>query len=116
MSEGNSVERGMLRALGAEVVLVPQAPGGKSGFVSVVDLELVELKAKELTEKLHAYRPDQFTNPDGPRTHEETTGEEIWIQMEGGIDVFVSYVGSGEGNFYRHVKSPQKTQKMSKVS
>ncbi len=96
MSEGNSVERRrMLRALGAEVVLVPQAPGGKSGFVSGEDLELVELKAKELTEKLHAYRPNQFTNPDGPRTHEETTGEEIWTQMEGRIDAFVAYVGSG---------------------
>lgn len=96
MSEGNSVERRkMLSAFGAEVVLVPQAPGGRPGFVSGEDLELVELKAKELTEKLHAYRPNQFTNPDGPKTHEETTGEEIWYQMDGEIDAFVGYVGSG---------------------
>lgn len=96
MSEGNSVERRrMLKALGAELVLVPQVPGGKPGFVSGEDLELVEERAKELTEKLNAYRPDQFINPDGPKAHEETTGEEIWTQMNGKIDAFVAYVGSG---------------------
>ncbi len=96
MSEGNSVERRrMLTALGAELVLVPQAPGGKPGFVSGEDLELVEEKAKELTKELQAYRPNQFINTDGPKAHEETTGEEIWDQMGGRIDAFVAYVGSG---------------------
>lgn len=96
MSEGNSVERRrMLRSLGAEVVLVPQAPGGKPGFVSGEDLELVEIKTKELIEKLSAYRPDQFNNPDNAKAHEFTTGEEIWKQTGGKIDAFVAYVGSG---------------------
>ncbi len=99
MSEGNSVERSrMLSALGAEVVLVPQAPGGKPGFVSGEDLDLVEIKTKELAKKLNAYRPDQFNNPDGAKAHEETTGQEIWSQTEGKIDAFVAYVGSG-GSF-----------------
>jgi len=56
MSEGNSVERRrMLRALGAEVVLVPQAPGGVPGEVSGEDLALVEQRAAELTEELRAF-------------------------------------------------------------
>ncbi|OWP56275.1 MAG: cysteine synthase [Thermoplasmatales archaeon B_DKE] len=96
MSEGNSTERRrMLTALGAEVVLVPQAPGGKPGLVSGEDLELVEVKTKELIKKLKAYRPDQFHNPDCAKAHEETTGQEIWFQSEGNVDAFVSYVGSG---------------------
>ncbi len=96
MSEGNSVERRrMLSALGADVVLVPQAPGGKPGFVSGEDLDLVEVKTRELAIKLNAYRPDQFNNPDGAKAHEETTGEEIWSQTGGKIDAFVTYVGSG---------------------
>ena len=96
MSEGNSVERRrMLSALGAEVILVPQAPGGKPGFVSGEDLDLVEVQTKELARKLNAYRPDQFNNPDGAKAHEETTGQEIWSQMGGSIDAFVTYAGSG---------------------
>ena len=96
MSEGNSVERRrMLKALGAEVVLVPQASGGKPGYVSGEDLDLVEVKTKELISDLSAYRPDQFNNPDNARAHELTTGEEIWEQSGGRIDAFVSYVGSG---------------------
>lgn len=96
MSEGNSVERRrMLKSLGAEVVLVPQAPGGKPGFVSGEDLDLVEVKTKELIGELSAYRPDQFNNPDNARAHEFTTGEEIWEQTGGRIDAFVAYVGSG---------------------
>lgn len=96
MSEGNSVERRrMLKSLGAEVVLVPQAPGGKPGFVSGEDLDLVEVKTKELIDELSAYRPDQFNNPDNARAHEFTTGEEIWAQAGGRIDAFVTYVGSG---------------------
>jgi cysteine synthase A len=96
MSEGNSRERSkMLQALGAEVVLVPQAPGGRPGFVSGEDLALVEERTKELSKELGAYRPDQFNNPDNARAHELTTGEEIWEQTGGRLDAFVSYVGSG---------------------
>lgn len=96
MSEGNSIERRkMLEAFGAEVHLVPQAEGGQPGYVSGRDLNLVEIRVQELTDSLSAYRPDQFNNPDNPLAHELTTGEEIWKQMNGKIDAFVSYVGSG---------------------
>lgn len=96
MSEGNSIERrSMLKAFGAEIHLVPQAPGGKQGYVSGEDLHLVEIRTRELARASGRYRPDQFNNPGNPRTHELTTGEELWNQMDGKIDAFVSYVGSG---------------------
>lgn len=96
MSEGNSIERrSMLKAFGAEIELVPQAPGGKQGYVSGEDLRLVELRTRELANASGLYRPDQFNNPANPRAHELTTGEEIWNQLGGEIDAFVSYVGSG---------------------
>lgn len=96
MSEGNSIERRyLLKAFGAEIHLVPQAPGGKQGYVSGEDLQLVETRTKELARAADRYRPDQFNNPGNPRTHELTTGEEIWNQLDGKIDAFVSYVGSG---------------------
>lgn len=96
MSEGNSPERRrMLRALGAEVVLVPQAPGGVRGQVSGVDLALVEERACELTESLGAFRADQFNNPDNALAHELTTGPEIWEDAGGRVDAFCAIVGTG---------------------
>lgn len=96
MSEGNSIERRyLLKAFGAEIHLVAQAPGGKQGYVSGEDLHLVEMRTREFAQAPDRYRPDQFNNPGNPRTHELTTGEEIWDQMDGKIDAFVSYVGSG---------------------
>jgi cysteine synthase len=95
MSEGNSVERRrMLRALGAEVVLVPQAGGPRPGRVSGEDLALVEQRAGELTAALDAFRPDQFANPENPRVHQLTTGPEIWAQAGGRVDVWVAAVGT----------------------
>ncbi|HLG51212.1 MAG TPA: cysteine synthase family protein [Chloroflexota bacterium] len=95
MSEGNSVERRrMLRALGAEVELVPQAPGGQPGQVSKEDLELVERRTRELQEQLGAFRADQFNNPSNVEAHELTTGPEIWEQTGGQVQVFVALVGT----------------------
>lgn len=108
MSEGNSIERrSMLKAFGAEIELVPQAPGGKPGYVSGEDLRLVEIRTQELASSSGMYRPDQFNNPDNPRTHELTTGEEIWSQLDGRIDAFVSYIGSG-GTFTGVARSLKK--------
>ena len=95
MSRGNSPERWrILRALGAKVVLVPQAQGGKSGQVSKEDLELVETRTQQLVARLGAFRPDQFKNPDNSLAHEEGTGEEIWRQLGAKIDRFVALVGT----------------------
>ncbi|KAL3925566.1 MAG: hypothetical protein SGILL_000317 [Bacillariaceae sp.] len=61
MSKGNSVERArMMKALGAQVVLVDQAPGGTPGQVSGEDLQLVSQKTRELVKSLSACRINQF--------------------------------------------------------
>jgi cysteine synthase A len=96
MSEGNSVERRrMLRALGAEVVLVAQSGGPRPGQVSREDLALVEERTQQLTHELAAFRPDQFGNPANVAAHDEGTGAEIWAQTRGRVDVWVAAVGTG---------------------
>lgn len=96
MSAGNSVERArMMRALGAEVVLVPQAPGGVPGQVSGADLAMVDAEARRLTVARGAFRADQFAHPGNPAAHETGTGPEIWAQSAGGVTAFVDFAGSG---------------------
>jgi len=96
MSEGNSQERArMMRALGAEVVLVPQCGGSVRGQVSGRDLEQVEMRTEELTRERGAFRADQFRLDSSYRAHLLHTAEEFWIQSEGSIDCFVDFVGSG---------------------
>ncbi len=96
MSEGNSEERArMMRALGAEVVLVPQAEGGQPGQVSGEDLALVESAAQRITEERGAYRADQFERAGNPLAHETGTGPEIWEQSGGEVSVFCDFIGSG---------------------
>lgn len=96
MSEGNSPERRqLLRAYGAEIALVRQAPGGIPGKVSGDDLALVEERTVALVRELGAWRPDQFNNPSNPRAHELGTGPEIWQQAGGRLNAFVAIVGTG---------------------
>jgi len=96
MSEGNTLERRrMLEAVGAEVVLVPQAGRPRPGQVSGADLEKVEQKTRELVKRLKAFRPDQFLNPDNVAAHEHGTGREIWEQTKGRVDAFCALVGTG---------------------
>jgi cysteine synthase A len=96
MSEGNSPERArMMRALGAEVVLVPQAPGARAGEVSGADLALVEEAAQALTQQRNAFRADQFQRRANTLAHETGTAPEIWDQSEGAVTAFCDFVGSG---------------------
>jgi cysteine synthase A len=96
MSAGNSRERArMMRALGAEVVLVPQAPGSRPGRVSGEDLALVEVRAQDLTRERAGFRADQFVRRSAVRAHELTTGPELWDQAGGRIDAFCEFVGTG---------------------
>lgn len=95
MSEGNSQERRrMLTGLGARVELVPQV-NGRPGMVTREDLEAVDQRATELTQQLKAFRADQFHNLSNVRAHELTTGEEIWQQSEGRVDIWVASPGTG---------------------
>ncbi len=78
MSAGNSTERRrMMTALGAEVVLVPQSPGGRPGEVSGADLALVEAEAQRQTAARSAFRADQFTRRGNPDAHADGTAPEI---------------------------------------
>ena len=96
MSEGNSPERArMMIALGAEVVLVPQASGSEVGQVSGADLELVEIVAHEVVVARNAFRADQFVNPSNFRAHYLHTGPEILSQSPCPLDLFCDFVGTG---------------------
>ncbi|MEM0954582.1 MAG: cysteine synthase family protein [Pseudomonadota bacterium] len=96
MSEGNSEERArMMRALGAEVILVEQAPGSVKGEVSGADLALVEEKTQAVVEERGAFRADQFLLEGNRHSHLQGTGPEIIAQTGGKLDGFVDFVGSG---------------------
>jgi cysteine synthase A len=96
MSAGNSRERArMMAALGAEVVLVPQAEGGVPGAVSGADLALVEAAAQRITAERGAFRADQFGHPGNPAAHEGGTAREIWDQSGGTLSAFCDFAGSG---------------------
>ena len=96
ISKGNSQERArMMAALGAEVVLVDQAPGSPGGQVSGEDLALVEQETKRIVEERKAFRADQFILQGNFRAHYLHTGPEILRQTNGRLDVFCDFVGSG---------------------
>jgi len=96
MSRGNSAERArMMRALGAEVVLVDQAPGSAAGQVSGADLELVEQEAQRIARDRDAFRADQFRHAGNFRAHYLHTGPEILEQSGGAFDAFCDFAGTG---------------------
>ncbi len=96
MSRGNSEERArMMRALGAEVVLVDQHTDSVVGEVGGADLARVEAQAIRISQERRAFRADQFVRQGNLRAHYLTTGPEIWQQSSGNIDAFCDFVGSG---------------------
>jgi cysteine synthase A len=96
LSRGSSTERArMIAALGAEIVLVDQAPGAMPGRVSGADLALVDEEARRVTESLGAFRSDQFENHNNVDAHQTGTGPEIWAQTGGELDAFADFVGTG---------------------
>jgi cysteine synthase A len=96
MSKGNSTERArMMKAFGAEVVLVDQLPESKPGQVSGGDLALVEEAAKRITKERNAFRADQFHLASSSRAHYLHTVPEILQQANGNIDAFCDFVGTG---------------------
>jgi cysteine synthase A len=96
MSKGNSTERArMMKAFGAEVILIDQLPGSKPGQVSGGDLALVEEAAQRITTERQAFRANQFQLESSARGHSLHTVPEILRQAEGNIDAFCDFVGTG---------------------
>lgn len=87
MPETMSTERRvLLRAYGAEIVLTP----GSEGMRGAVE------KAQELVANTeNSIWAQQFANPANPAIHRATTGEEIWNDTEGTVDIFVGGIGTG---------------------
>ena len=76
----------LLKALGAEIVRTPRSGG----------MLLAERRADELAKEIPgAVVLGQFHNATNPRAHYETTGPEIWRDLEGQVDAFVAGAGSG---------------------
>jgi S-sulfo-L-cysteine synthase (O-acetyl-L-serine-dependent) len=85
MPEHLSIERRQtMRAYGAELVLVSKADGMEGAR------DLAETMQREGRGKIL----DQFSNPDNPAVHYESTGPEIWRDTGGGITHFVSSMGT----------------------
>ena len=96
MSKGNSTERArMMKAFGAEVILIDQLPGSKPGQVSGGDLELVIEATEQIVNERKAFRADQFSLQGSARAHYLYTAREILGQARGSIDVFCDFVGTG---------------------
>ena len=87
MPDTMSVERrNLVKAYGAKVELTP----GKDGMKGAI------ARANELKEEIPgAVILQQFENPANPKAHYNTTGEEIWRDTDGKVDILVGGVGTG---------------------
>ena len=87
LPETMSIERRkLLAAYGAKLVLTEGAKG-MSGAIE---------KANELSKEIpNSFVAGQFENMANPKAHKDTTGPEIWRQMEGKVDIFLATVGTG---------------------
>ncbi len=87
MPETMSVERrNLLKAYGAKLELTPGTEGMKGAIARAEQLRATIPGAVIL---------GQFVNPANPAIHEQTTGEEVWTDTEGKVDIFVAGVGTG---------------------
>jgi cysteine synthase B len=101
MPEHMSVERrAVMRSYGAEIILTPR----EGSMEAAIDL------ANAMEARGEGLRLDQFSNPDNPAAHYETTGPEIWRDTEGRITHFVSSMGTtgtimGTGRYLKEQSS-----------
>src|SRR5581483_9780685 len=79
--------RNLLKAYGAQLVLTPGAGGMKAAIAKAVEI-------RDSNPDVY-FMPAQFDNPANPEIHRRTTGEEIWRDTDGSVDIFVAGVGTG---------------------
>ena len=108
-------KRNVLKAYGAEVVVCPTAvsPEHPDSYYSVSD--------RLVRETPGAWKPDQYANPNGPLSHYETTGPEIWRDTDGRVTHFVTGAGtggtiSGAGRYLREVSADRGTGRVQVVA
>ena len=86
MPENMSLERQkLIKAYGGEVLLT----SSKLGMNGAI------MKALEIKNEVGGYIPSQFENKSNPLTHYKTTGKEIYDDLDGNIDIFISTIGTG---------------------
>ena len=97
-------KRNVLTAYGAEIVVTPTsvAPDAPESYYSVSDRLAREIPG--------AFKPNQYSNPNGPLSHYESTGPEIWRDTDGTVTHFVAGVGTGgtitgTGRYLREVSN-----------
>jgi len=97
-------KRNVLTAYGAEIVVTPTsvAPDDPESYYSVSDRLAREIPG--------AFKPNQYSNPNGPLSHYESTGPEIWRDTDGTVTHFVAGVGTGgtitgTGRYLREVSN-----------
>ncbi|MFQ6102813.1 MAG: cysteine synthase A [Candidatus Glassbacteria bacterium] len=93
-AEMSTERQAMMRAFGAELILIPSKEDSASGTFSKEELESTIEKAREMSKLPGHYMPDQFSNPANTLAHYRTTAKEIWEQMNGNIDIVVISVGT----------------------
>ncbi len=97
-------KRNVLKAYGAQVVVTPTSvpPEHPDSYYSVSDRLAAETPG--------GWKPDQYSNPEGPNSHYHSTGPEIWADTDGELTSFVAGIGTGgtitgTGRFLREVSA-----------
>ena len=100
-------KRSVLAAYGAEVIVTPTSvpPESPQSYYGVSDRLAREIPG--------AFKPDQFSNLNGPESHYETTGPEIWRDTDGRVTHLVAGIGtggtiSGTGRYLKEISADRK--------